>query len=97
MASHLIKNATVISMDPKIGTKSNCDILIKDGIIKDVGPNLSAKAGSDVHMIDASNAIVSPGFVDTHHHVWQQLLRGLCTDWSLADYAIWIRNVYGSL
>ena len=95
MTSHLIKNATVISVDPNIGTKDNCDILIKDGIIQDVGPNLSA--GAETNVIDASHAIVSPGFVDTHHHLWQQILRGLTTDWSLADYAIWIRIVYGSL
>ena len=82
-------------MDPAIGTKNNCDVLVEDGVIKGVGSNLSAPEG--IKVIDGSYAIVSPGFVDTHHHLWQQLIRGLCTDWSLADYAIWIRIVYGSL
>ena len=95
MAFRFIKNATVISMDSNIGVKSNCDILIKDGVIKDVGRNLSSGDATDV--IDGTNCIVSPGFVDTHHHLWQQLIRGLTTDWSLADYTVHIRNVYGSL
>lgn len=96
MASQLIQNATVISMDPTIGVKRNFDILIKNGIIEDVGANLSTKAKAD-NIIDGTHCIVAPGFVDTHHHLWQQLIRGVTTDWSLADYAIHIRNIYGSL
>ena len=94
MVSQLIKNATVISMDPHIGVKSQCDVLIKDGVIQDVGSELS---GDGASVIDGTNCLVSPGFVDTHHHLWQQIIRGVTTDWSLADYAIHIRNIYGSL
>jgi cytosine/adenosine deaminase-related metal-dependent hydrolase len=95
MTSHFLKNATVISVDPKLGVQSNCDILIKDGIIKEVGQNLTLGDGATV--IDCTNCLVSPGFVDTHHHLWQQLIRGLTTDWSLADYAVHIRRTYCSL
>ena len=94
-ADQFIRNATVISVDSNIGVKTKCDILIKDGVIQDVGENLSP--GEITNVIDATNCIVSPGFVDTHHHLWQQLIRGITTDWSLADYAVHIRNIYGSL
>jgi cytosine/adenosine deaminase-related metal-dependent hydrolase len=96
MSHHLlIRNATVISVDEQIGTKENCDILIYDGVIQDIGQGL--ESASVEQIIDATNCIVSPGFVDTHHHLWQQLLRGLSTDWSLGNYIENIRNIYGSL
>ncbi|QKX61160.1 uncharacterized protein TRUGW13939_08307 [Talaromyces rugulosus] len=95
-SSILIKNATVITVDDSIGIKTNYDILILDGVIKEMGTNLSPK---DVvgEVIDAQNCLVSPGFVDTHHHLWQQLIRGVTTDWSLGNYVENIRNIYGSL
>jgi cytosine/adenosine deaminase-related metal-dependent hydrolase len=92
--SLLIKNATVISIDPHIGIKTNCDILIRNGSIEDVSQGIDEPEGAEI--FDAKDCIVSPGFLDTHHHMWQQLLRGMCTDWSLANYVDKIRNLYGS-
>ncbi|KAK4939291.1 hypothetical protein LTR10_020380 [Elasticomyces elasticus] len=94
-SSLLIKNATVISVDDTIGIQMNSDILVQDGLIKDIGPNLISRHNGEV--FDATDCIVSPGFVDTHHHMWQQLIRGVTTDWSLANYLDNIRNIYGSL
>ena len=82
-ASHLIKNATVISVDEAIGTVENCDVLVRDGVIEQVSSNISSPTG--INTIDGTNCIICPGFVDGHHHLWQQLLRSLATDWSLAD------------
>lgn len=49
-------------------------MLIEDGRISEVGQGLRAR---DAEMVDASNAIVMPGFVDTHRHVWRSLFRYL--------------------
>lgn len=96
MASQiLIKNATVVSMDPNIGTQTNCDILVEGKKIKTVSPKIEAVGPAEV--IDATDCIVSPGFVDGHHHMWQQLLRSVATDWTLADYMATMRRIYGSL
>ncbi|KAL1846711.1 hypothetical protein Plec18170_009001 [Paecilomyces lecythidis] len=94
-SSILIKNATVITVDDSLGVKTNCDVLVRDGVIKEIGPNLVPEHVEEI--IDATNCIVSPGFVNTHHHLWQQLIRGVTTDWSLGNYLEHIRNVYGSL
>ncbi|KIX09066.1 uncharacterized protein Z518_00144 [Rhinocladiella mackenziei CBS 650.93] len=92
--NYLIQNATVVSIDPSIGSVPNCDVLIRNGIISAVAPNL--QASPDCIVIDGTNSIVSPGFVDTHRHTWQTQLRTITADYVLSDYVLNIRNVYGS-
>lgn len=69
---YLIKNAAVITVDPGIGTLPNADILIRNGIIERVGQNLTEK---DADIIDATNMIVMPGFVNSHYHMWSAIGR----------------------
>ena len=47
-------------------------------------------------MIDASNAIVMPGFVDTHRHMWQGFLRNVLPDGSLEDYRNVMQRKFGA-
>ncbi|AMQ56768.1 amidohydrolase family protein [Algoriphagus sanaruensis] len=63
--SVLIKNATVLTVTK--GTLPNADVLVQDGIIKQVGQNLSAPSG--VQTIDASGKYLMPGIIDAHSHV----------------------------
>ena len=94
----LIKGATVISMETSDGNLSDvCDILIENQWIKAVGRDLSPPSDKTVVNIDAKNCIITPGFVNGHHHMWQHLLRGLTVDWSLFGYCCHLRSVYGSL
>ena len=67
----LIRGGTVVSMDPQIGDLTG-DILIEDDKIVAVEPNIRA----DADVIDASDSIVIPGFVDTHRHTWEAAIRG---------------------
>ena len=62
----------IISMDAKIGDIAKGDVLIEGKKIVAVGGDLKA-AGAQV--IDASNAILIPGFVDCHRHSWEGQLR----------------------
>ncbi len=48
------------------------DILIDDGRVSEVGRGLRAR-GAEV--VDATDTIVMPGFVDTHRHVWKSLFK----------------------
>lgn len=72
--SVLIKNGYVLTMDGALGDLPRADVRIRDGRISDVGPGLTADAGSEI--IDAFGHVVMPGFVDTHSHLWITALRG---------------------
>jgi cytosine/adenosine deaminase-related metal-dependent hydrolase len=60
------------------------DILIRDGAIAAVGPDLAGPAG--VTVVEAAGHVVTPGFVDGHRHVWQAPLRGLGVDMPMPRY-----------
>lgn len=94
MSTTLIKNATILSMDPRVGELRKGDILIKDDKIADIGPSVVVTADET---IDASGMIAVPGFIDTHRHTWQSLLRSTGADWTLAQYFAGVRGVMGDL
>jgi len=85
----LLRGGTVISMDPPVGDFEAADVLIEGTRIAAVGPNLEAS----VEVIDASNMIVMPGFVDTHRHMWQGQLRNILPNGLLSDYG---RDITGA-
>ncbi|RGP81427.1 putative cytosine deaminase [Fusarium longipes] len=93
----LVKGGTVLTVDHTSGNLQNCDILIKDDRIAAIGQDLPEPQDEAITVIDAHGCIAIPGFVDGHHHMWQQLLRGIATDWSLFDYTVNMRSIYGSL
>jgi cytosine/adenosine deaminase-related metal-dependent hydrolase len=88
----LHKGGTELTMDPLLGNLRNADVLIMGTKIAAVGPNLAAN-GAEV--IDASNMIVMPGFVDTHRHIWEGLLRNVGADIPLEGREGYIRFVLG--
>ena len=79
----VFRNGFVVSMDPDIGEIPNGEVLVEDGVIVDVGPDLSV---SDAEEIDATGMIVMPGFVDTHRHTWQTPVRGVLPCCTLDEY-----------
>ncbi|MFV0466540.1 MAG: dihydroorotase [Lachnospiraceae bacterium] len=65
----LIKNGRVIDPDQQID--SIRDLLIEDGVIKDISPNIDSKdvIGIDATVVDAKGYFVMPGFIDLHVHL----------------------------
>jgi cytosine/adenosine deaminase-related metal-dependent hydrolase len=74
---YLIRGGHVMSMDPAVGNFVDGDVLVEGKKIVAVGPNLRA---SGAGVIDARGRIVMPGFVDTHHHLFETALRSFLAD-----------------
>ncbi|KAF4547325.1 Amidohydrolase-like protein 2 [Elsinoe fawcettii] len=67
----------------------NASVLVTGDTITGIfSSNQSVNAPTDVTRISADNAILSPGFIDTHRHGWQTSYRTLVSNTTLADYAI---------
>jgi 5-methylthioadenosine/S-adenosylhomocysteine deaminase len=80
----LLKGGVVLSLDRAVGDFAQADVLIENGKIREVRPNIEA---ADAAVVDAANRIVIPGFVDTHNHSYQGLLRNILTNGLVAtDY-----------
>jgi cytosine/adenosine deaminase-related metal-dependent hydrolase len=73
----LLRNGCVLTLDPKVGNFKRADVLIERTKIAAIHPRLNA---ADAEIIDCSNMIVMPGFVDSHRHLWEGILRNIGTD-----------------
>jgi 5-methylthioadenosine/S-adenosylhomocysteine deaminase len=89
----LIKGGCVLTLDRAVGDFEQADVLIEGGKISAVRPGLNAP---NAEVIDASRMIVMPGFVDTHRHMWQGILRNVLPDGSLEDYRNVVQRTFGA-
>ncbi|WP_066015449.1 amidohydrolase family protein [Endozoicomonas atrinae] len=72
--SFLIKNARAVYAP---GSPESTDIRISEGFITELGQGLLPLSGHQERIIDASNCVAYPGFVNTHHHLAQSILKGV--------------------
>jgi cytosine/adenosine deaminase-related metal-dependent hydrolase len=72
MGTILLQGGTVLAHEgDRVKVLCNHDILIVGNRIEDIGQGLTLPDRSAVRVIDCQGKIVSPGFIDTHHHLWQ--------------------------
>ena len=92
----LIQGAEVlVTMDGTRRELAGADLRIKSGLITEIGFNLP-QDGSEV--VTAAGCVVTPGLVNTHHHLYQTLTRAvpggqdaLLFGWLKTLYPIWAR------
>ncbi len=92
----LIQGAEVlVTMDGTRRELAGADLRIKSGVIAEIGFNLP-QDGSEV--VKAAGCVVTPGLVNTHHHLYQTLTRAvpggqdaLLFGWLKTLYPIWAR------
>ncbi|MFS8099730.1 amidohydrolase family protein [Lentzea alba] len=74
---YLIRGGAVVTVDKALGVLPRADVLIDDGKIEAVGRDLNARGAK---IVDATDMIVMPGFVNTHHHMWSAIGRNYVAD-----------------
>ena len=95
MREILIRNAAfVVTMNDTRQEIAGGDVLIRGGVIAAVGQGLITTG----RVVDAKGCVVTPGLVNTHHHLFQSLTRAvpggqdaLLFGWLQTLYPIWAR------
>ncbi len=96
MGAVLIRGAdAVLTMDDARRELAGADIRLENGVITQIGHGLDP-AGAQV--VSAAGCVVTPGLVNTHHHLYQTLTRAvpgaqdaLLFGWLTRLYPIWAR------
>jgi cytosine/adenosine deaminase-related metal-dependent hydrolase len=91
----LIENVAVATVDPAGTEYGDGHVVVgDDGRIVAVGPGHAGRFHRSVRRIDGTGCLVTPGLVNTHHHLYQWVTRGLALDddlfgWLTKLYPIW--------
>ncbi|MDQ2064874.1 8-oxoguanine deaminase [Xinfangfangia sp. CPCC 101601] len=101
MTDILIRNAAaVVTMNASRAEIAGGEVLIRGGVVAEVGKELlaSGQVGAGAEIVDATGCVVTPGLVNTHHHLYQSLTRAvpggqdaLLFGWLKTLYPIWSR------
>ncbi|MCB1358506.1 MAG: 8-oxoguanine deaminase [Maritimibacter sp.] len=95
MGEILIRGADhLLTMDDAGTELAGADVLLRGGVIAAVGPGLKTTG----EVVEARGCVVTPGLVNTHHHLYQTLTRAvpggqdaLLFGWLKTLYPIWAR------
>lgn len=83
----LLKNGVVIVHDADDNAKGvKSDVLIDGDRIAQVASDMAPSPG--VEVIDCTDKIIAPGFIDTHRHMYNTALRGMHGNDLLHDYLV---------
>jgi cytosine/adenosine deaminase-related metal-dependent hydrolase len=84
----LLQNAWICPMDDSGDEFPDGWVLIRDGLVEAVGGGGAPVAAL---VVDLAGAVVTPGLVNTHHHLYQTLTRARAQEATLFE---WLRELY---
>ena len=84
----LLKNAVIVTVNPDRAIYFKGAMAVEGNRIAAVGPEdeVLAKYPTADRVMDLDGKVIFPGFVNTHNHLFQTLLKGLGDDMVLSDW-----------
>ena len=98
--STLISNIhTLVTMNDDLSEMHDASLLFRGNRIESVAPanELESKADQVEEVIDGRNLLVLPGFINTHHHMFQSLTRAMAQDEELFQWLRILHPIWGGL
>ncbi|MGW2814140.1 8-oxoguanine deaminase [Streptomyces sp. NPDC001415] len=93
----VIENCAIATVDANDTEYASGYLVVADNKIESIGAGQAPKGLENVvRRIDGTGHLVTPGLINTHHHFYQWITRGLATDhnlfnWLVALYPTWAR------
>jgi cytosine/adenosine deaminase-related metal-dependent hydrolase len=84
----LLQNGWICPMDDSRVEHESGWVLVREGLVEEVGGGEPPAADS---VVDLGRAVVTPGLVNTHHHLYQTLTRARAQEATLFE---WLRELY---
>ncbi|MFA6845416.1 MAG: 8-oxoguanine deaminase [Sphaerochaetaceae bacterium] len=99
MQTILLKNIASLISDSTKPQQKNMDLIIEGNIVKQVEKTGKITIPSDCKILDCSHHVVTPGFVNTHHHFYQTLTRNMpaVQDSELFDWLVYLYEVWKNI
>ena len=92
----VVAGGLVVTMDPQRAEHRDGYVVVEDGRVAAVGAG-PAPVLEGAQMVDARGCVVTPGLVNTHHHLYQWVTRGLAVDATLFEWLTELYPVWGCL
>jgi cytosine/adenosine deaminase-related metal-dependent hydrolase len=85
----VIENCAIATVDAHDTEYASGHVVVADHRIESVGAGRAPGGTENVsRRIDGTGHLLTPGLVNTHHHFYQWITRGLATDHSLFDWLV---------
>ena len=96
MSTVVLDGAHIATVDASGSEFASGHVVITGNRITAVGPGRAPDVPPDARHVDASGCLITPGLVNTHHHLYQWITRGLAVDatlfgWLTTLYPVWGR------
>ncbi|MFC6013596.1 8-oxoguanine deaminase [Nocardia lasii] len=96
MSELLIHGCAVVTVDAAGTEYRDGWVLVRGNRIDSLGTGAPPAVGPEVRRIDGRGCVLTPGLVNTHHHLYQWITRGLAADntlfeWLTTLYPVWSR------
>lgn len=93
MTTLVVQGAHIATVDGSANEYRSGHVVVTDGLITAVGDGPAPEVAG-ARVVDASGCLITPGFVNTHHHLYQWITRGLAVDdtlfgWLTTLYPVW--------
>ena len=90
MTSTAIENAAVVTMDAAGREFTTATVVVEGDRITGVDVD-AGSIPADAERVDGTGCLLTPGLVNTHHHLYQWITRGLAADHTLFQ---WLTTLY---
>lgn len=92
----VIENCAIATVDARDTEYASGHLVVAGNRIESLGPGAAPPVDNVVRRVDATGHLATPGLVNTHHHFYQWLTRGLAQDcnlfnWLVTLYPVWAR------
>ena len=97
MSVTVLDGCTVVTVDAERHEYAVGHVVIDGTRIRSVAPGPFVPTGEDVDVIDGSGCVLTPGLVNTHHHLYQWATRGYAVDATLFEWLTALYPVWGNI